>query len=79
MTIPSKEDKKRTMNIPTIEEFKQYIRDHLARTGESPTSFGTRVMKDAGGMSRLLKEDGTDPRLSTMRKIDKAIKNATRT
>lgn len=60
------------MKIPTQKEFINYIKEHLKDTDEKPSSFGRRVLNDSGAIPRLF--DGTDPRLSTMNKIDKAIK-----
>lgn len=68
------------MKVPTHKEFTDHIKDHLETTGEKPSSFGRRVLGDSGAIPRLF--DGTDPRLSTMQRILKAIeraaKNATR-
>lgn len=61
------------MNIPTHQEFVDYLNRHLTKTGEKPSAFGRRVLGDSGAITRLI--EGTDPRLSTMQKIDRAIKN----
>ena len=63
------------MKIPTQKEFVNYIKDHLEETGEKPSSFGRRVLNDAGALSRLY--GGTNPRLSTMNDIAAAIKEVT--
>lgn len=59
------------MKVPTQKEFIEYIKEHLDKTGEKPSSFGRRVLGDSGAIPRLY--DGTDPRLSTVRRIVKAI------
>ena len=59
------------MKIPNQKEFTDHIKDHLKVTGEKPSSFGRRVLGDSGAIPRLF--EGTDPRLSTMHKILKAI------
>jgi predicted transcriptional regulator len=60
------------MEIPTRKQFIKHIKDHLDETGEKPSSFGRRVLNDSGAIPRLY--EGTDPRLSTMRKIVCGIK-----
>lgn len=62
-----------TIRIPTHKEFVDYINSHLVKSGEKPSSFGRRVLGDSGAITRLV-NDETDPRLSTMQKIDRAIK-----
>lgn len=62
------------MKLPTHKEFTDYIKKHLASTGEKPSSFGRRVLGDSGSISRLF--EGTDPRLSTMQRVLKAIERA---
>ena len=59
------------MKIPTHKEFTDYLKNHLDETGEKPSSFGRRVLGDSGAIPRLF--EGTDPRLSTMQRILKAI------
>ena len=59
------------MKLPTHKEFTDFIKKHLEETGEKPSSFGRRVLKDSGAIPRLF--EGTDPRLSTMHKIHKDI------
>lgn len=59
------------MKVPTHKEFTDHIKDHLKQTGEKPSSFGRRVLGDSGAIPRLF--EGTDPRLSTMQRILKAI------
>jgi predicted transcriptional regulator len=59
------------ISVPSQKEFTDHIKDHLAVTGEKPSSFGRRVLGDSGAIPRLF--EGTDPRLSTMHKILKAI------
>lgn len=59
------------MKIPSQKEFTDHIKGHLQETGEKPSSFGRRVLGDSGAIPRLF--EGTDPRLSTMHKILKAI------
>ena len=59
------------MKVPTHKEFTKHIEDHLEETGEKPSSFGRRVLGDSGAIPRLF--EGTDPRLSTMHRILKAI------
>lgn len=61
------------MKIPTHEEFVDHVQNHLNKSGEKPSSFGRRVLGDSGAITRLI--EGTDPRLSTMQKIDRAIKS----
>ena len=63
------------MKIPTHSEFIDYVKGHLEKTGEKPSSFGRRVLGDSGAITRLI--EGTDPRLSTMQKVDKAVKAPT--
>lgn len=63
------------MKIPLHDEFIDYINEHLTKTGEKPSSFGRRVLGDSGAITRLI--EGVDPRLSTMQKIDRAIKSLT--
>jgi len=65
------------MKLPTHKEFTDYIKSHLEKTGEKPSNFGRRVLGDSGFMHRLFK--GTDPRLSTMERILKAINNGNKT
>lgn len=60
------------IKIPKIEEFVEYVNNHLAQTGEKPSMFGRRVLGDSGAITRLQNEK-TDLRLSTMRKIFNAI------
>lgn len=64
------------MKLPTQTEFTKHIKDHLEETGEKPSSFGRRVLGDSGAIPRLF--EGTDPRLSTMHRILKAIERATK-
>lgn len=59
------------IELPTKEQFVEYIKEHLKKTGEKPSSFGRRVLNDSGVLSRLF--DGTDPRLTTMNTINDAI------
>lgn len=59
------------MNIPTHKQFVDYIKGYLERSGEKPSAFGRRVLGDSGAITRLM--EGTDPRLSTMQKVDRAI------
>lgn len=61
------------MNIPTHQEFIDYLKKYLTKSGEKPSAFGRRVLGDSGAIARLI--EGTDPRLSTMQKIDRAIKD----
>jgi predicted transcriptional regulator len=61
------------MKIPSHEEFNEYVQTHLDKSGEKPSAFGRRVLGDSGAITRLM--EGTDPRLSTMQKIDRAIKD----
>ena len=61
------------MKIPSHDEFNQYVKNHLDKSGEKPSTFGRRVLGDSGAITCLF--EGTDPRLSTMQKIDRAIKN----
>ena len=67
------------MKIVTQQELLDYIKAHLEKTGEKQSSFGRRVLGDSSAITRLM--EGTDPRLSTVHKIEKAIRksNATRT
>lgn len=60
------------MEVPTHKEFINHIKDHLEETGEKPSSFGRRVLGDSGAIPRLF--EGTDPRLSTVQRILRAIK-----
>lgn len=60
------------MKIPTHTEFVDHIKKHLKKTGEKPSMFGRRVLGDSGAISRLY--EGTDPRLSTVKRIADAIK-----
>lgn len=63
------------MKIPSHKEFIDYINEYLAMSGEKPSTFGRRVLGDSGAITRLTSDEaGTDPRLSTMQKIDRAIK-----
>lgn len=59
------------ITVPSQKEFTDHIKDHLKETGEKPSSFGRRVLGDSGAIPRLF--EGTDPRLSTMQRILKAI------
>lgn len=59
------------MKIPSHTEFVRYIKSYLDVKGEKPSSFGRRVLGDSGAINRLM--SGTDPRLSTMNKINEAI------
>ena len=59
------------MRIPTHKELTDYIEAHLGESGEKASMFGRRVLGDSGAISRLM--EGTDPRLSTARKIVDAI------
>lgn len=59
------------MKIPSHAEFIDYLKKHLAKTGEKPSAFGRRVLGDSGAIARLI--DGTDPRLSTVQKIVRTI------
>ena len=61
------------MKIPSHTEFVEHVQTHLEKSGEKPSTFGRRVLGDSGAITRLF--EGTDPRLSTMQKIDRAIKN----
>lgn len=62
------------MKLPTSKEFIDYIKEHLKATDEKPSSFGRRVLGDSGAIPRLF--EGTDPRLSTMHRINKAIERS---
>lgn len=64
------------MELPTHVQFIQYIKKHLNETGEKPSAFGRRVLGDSGAIPRLF--EGTDPRLSTMQRILRAIARATK-
>jgi len=68
------------MEIPTNKEWVEYIKSHLTRTGEKQSSFARRVLGDSSALTRLA--EGSDIRLSTMHKIERAIrakeKNVTR-
>lgn len=69
------------MEIPTHKEWTEYIKAHLVRSGEKPSAFGRRVLGDSSAVTSLI--EGNDPRLSTMLKIERAIrvkegKNASR-
>ena len=70
-TTPNREKGK--MDIPTHKQLIDHINSHLDRTGEKPSAFGRRVLGDSGAVLRLI-NNGTDPRLSTVQKIDRAIK-----
>lgn len=59
------------MELPSHKQFTDHIKQHLKETGEKPSVFGRRVLGDSGAIFRLF--DGTDPRLSTMQRILKAI------
>lgn len=59
------------MELPTHKQFAEHIKQHLEQTGEKPSAFGRRVLGDSGAIPRLF--EGNDPRLSTMRRILKAI------
>lgn len=60
------------MKIPSHKDFIDYVKGYLDKSGEKPSSFGRRVLGDSGAITRLI--EGTDPRLSTMQKVDRAIK-----
>lgn len=62
------------MELPSHKQFIDHIKGHLEVTGEKPSSFGRRVLGDSGAIPRLF--EGTDPRLSTMQRILKAIERA---
>lgn len=59
------------MKTPSHQELIDFIKGHLSKTGEKPSSFGRRVLGDSGAITRLI--EGTDPRLSTMQKIERAV------
>ena len=59
------------MKIPSHKEFIDYVKKYLEKSGEKPSSFGRRVLGDSGAITRLI--EGTDPRLSTMQKIERDI------
>lgn len=59
------------MKIPSHVEFINYIKDYLKISGETQSKFGYRVLGDSGAMTRLI--EGTDPRLSTVKKVCEAI------
>ncbi len=61
------------MKLPSHNEFSEYVMSHLRKSGEKPSMFGRRVLGDSGAIMRLI--GGSDPRLSTMHKIERAIKN----
>jgi len=75
---PNNEGYNQRMKVPSKKEFTDHIQKHLEETGEKPSSFGRRVLGDSGAIPRLIVKDGTDPRLSTMHKILKAIEKATK-
>lgn len=60
-----------SMKLPTHKQFIDHIKEHLEQTGEKSSAFGRRVLGDSGAIPRLF--EGTDPRLSTMQRIVKAI------
>lgn len=60
-----------TMIIPSHAQFVQFVKNYLETTGEKPSAFGRRVMGDSGAIRRLF--EGSDPRLSTMQRIVKAV------
>jgi predicted transcriptional regulator len=60
------------MKLPSHTEFVEQVKKHLDKTGEKTSMFGRRVLGDSSAIDRLL--DGTDPRLSTMLRIEKAMK-----
>lgn len=62
------------MKIPTQQELLDYINKHLEKTGEKPSIFGRRVLGDSAAIIRLMQ--GTDPRLSTVRKIVRTIEGS---
>ncbi len=64
------------MKIPSHNDFIEYVQQYLTKSGEKPSSFGRRVLGDSGAITRLI--EGTDPRLSTMQKIVKAIQEKTK-
>jgi len=64
------------MEVPSDKEIKDYIQKHLETTGEKPSSFGRRVLGDSGAIPRLM--EGTDLRVSTLRRIVNAIKRSMR-
>jgi predicted transcriptional regulator len=55
------------MKIPDNKQFIAFIKKYLKETGEAPSAFGRRVLRDSGAIPRLL--NGRDPRLSTVKKI----------
>lgn len=59
------------MKIPSHKEFTDFIKKYLEDTGQSPSGFGRKVLNDSGAIPRLF--EGTDPRLSTMHKINDEI------
>lgn len=58
--------------IPTHEEIVNDVLVFLAKTGMKAHEFGKKYLNDSGAVSRLKK--GSDPRLSTVRKIYQALK-----
>ena len=71
LQTPNTDGRKKNMEVPTQKQFTDHIKKHLDETGEKPSSFGRRVLGDSGAIPRLF--EGTDPRLSTMHRILKAI------
>jgi predicted transcriptional regulator len=61
------------MKLPTQTEFIDYIQNYLDKTGERSSMLGRRALGDSGAITRIFK--GTDPRLSTMNRIIKAMKD----
>lgn len=57
-----------SFNLPTHDEFVEYVYNFLEATGIKPSAFGREALSDSGSISRL-KNERTDLRLSTMRKI----------
>ena len=60
------------MKIPTNKQFAEHVKKSLIKSGIKPATFGRDVLNDSGAIHRLFK--GTNPRLSTVIKIAKAIK-----
>ena len=64
------------MKVPSHAEFIGFIKTHLETTGEKPSAFGRRVLGDSGAIYRLF--EGTDPRLSTVQRIIRAVERRTK-
>lgn len=62
------------INIPTPEEYVEYLQDYLHKSGEKAYSLGLRALNDSGVITRYINESvPVNPGLVNMRKIQDAM------